>query len=122
MKYCSQCGKENQDTNTSCEGCGAAFEIMPAPPVQPSAASFANEPVTFGKWILVLFLSMIPCINIIMLFVWAFGGGAAKSLENYAKAYLVVLAILIGLALISVFAFLSMGIGILGMLEQGYLN
>jgi hypothetical protein len=38
---------------------------------------------------------MIPLVNIIMLFVWAFGGGAPPSKANWAKASLIWLAIFI---------------------------
>lgn len=48
-----------------------------------------EEPVTFGDWMLSLLLMMIPCVNIIMMFVWAFSSGTKKSKSNYFKAVLV---------------------------------
>ena len=48
-----------------------------------------EEPVSFGDWMLSILLTMIPCINIIMIFVWAFGSGVKKSKSNYFKAVLV---------------------------------
>ncbi|PYE50295.1 hypothetical protein HUB98_00700 [Paenibacillus barcinonensis] len=47
----------------------------------------ASQPVSFGSWMLTLFLMMIPLVNLIMLFVWAFGG-SNPSKANYAKATL----------------------------------
>ncbi|MDN8589262.1 hypothetical protein Q0V21_10825 [Paenibacillus sp. 11B] len=50
------------------------------------------QPVSFGSWMLTLFLMMIPLVNIIMLFVWAFGD-SNPSKANYAKAALLWAAI-----------------------------
>lgn len=48
--------------------------------------------VSFGSWMLTIFLMMIPLVNIIMLFVWAFGD-SNPSKANYAKASLLWAAI-----------------------------
>lgn len=48
-----------------------------------------EEPVTFGDWMLSILLMTIPCVNLIMMFVWAFGSGTKKSKANYFKAVLV---------------------------------
>lgn len=48
-----------------------------------------EEPVSFGDWMLSILLMTIPCVNIIMMFVWAFGSGTKKSKSNYFKAVLV---------------------------------
>ena len=47
-----------------------------------------EEPVSFGEWMITLLIMMIPCVNIVMMFVWAFGNGK-KSKSNYFKASLV---------------------------------
>ena len=47
-----------------------------------------EEPVTFGEWMITMLVMMIPCVNIVMMFVWAFGNGK-KSKSNYFKAVLV---------------------------------
>lgn len=74
---------------------------------QPYQQSYQNdnleEPVSFGEWMVALLLMMIPCVNIIMMFVFAFGK-SKKSKSNFFKAYLVwflimfVLSIIIGVA------------------------
>ncbi|MCU7496237.1 MAG: hypothetical protein HF314_16140 [Ignavibacteria bacterium] len=56
--------------------------------------------VTTGDWFLTLFITAIPLIGLIMLFVWAFGGGANENKSNWAKAML--LWILIGIVLSAV--------------------
>lgn len=51
-------------------------------------------------WIITFIILMIPIVNIIMLFVWAFGSGTEPSKANFAKASLVFFAISIALYLI----------------------
>lgn len=63
-----------------------------------------NEKVmSVGDWILAMVITAIPLLNIIMLFVWAFGAGN-KNRSNWAKAHLilvlVVLALYVGLLVI----------------------
>lgn len=48
-----------------------------------------EEPVSFGDWMLSILLTTIPCVNIVMIFVWAFSSGTKKSKSNYFKAVLV---------------------------------
>lgn len=48
-----------------------------------------EEPVSFADWMLTTLVMFIPCVNIIMLCVWAFGAGTKKSKSNYCKAMLV---------------------------------
>ena len=48
-----------------------------------------EEPVSFGDWMITMLLMYIPCVNLIMLFVWGFGTGTKKSKSNYCKAMLV---------------------------------
>ncbi len=47
------------------------------------------EPVMgVGQWLVTLLVMSIPCLNIVMLFVWGFGGGN-QTRANYCKAYLI---------------------------------
>ncbi len=74
------------------------------------------ETVSVGNWMLTLLLMCIPLINIIMLFVWAFGGGAPPSKANWAKASLIWMVIAVGFyvvlfVLIGGVAFLSAAAG-----------
>lgn len=59
-----------------------------------------EEPVTFGDWMLSMIVMTIPCVNLIMMFVWAFGSGTKKSKANYFKATLVWMLIWIVLSVI----------------------
>ena len=58
------------------------------------------EPVTFGEWIIFWLIMCVPCLNIIMLFVWAFGSNTKLSKANFCKAYLVVYAVILVLIII----------------------
>ncbi|MFF2530483.1 hypothetical protein ACFVS2_16425 [Brevibacillus sp. NPDC058079] len=57
-----------------------------------------NEKVmTMKDWILVSLFMMIPIANIVLLFVWAFGSDGNLNRKNWAKAGLLLMAILLGL-------------------------
>jgi len=51
-----------------------------------------EEVVSYKEWLLTLLILMIPLVNIVMMFVWAFGDGSKKSKSNYFKAALTVAA------------------------------
>jgi hypothetical protein len=51
--------------------------------------------VTVGEWIVTMLITAIPLVGLIMLFVWAFGGGANLNKSNWAKAALIWAAIVI---------------------------
>ncbi len=57
--------------------------------------------VTLGDWIITLLIMMIPIVNFIMLFVWAFSSSTPQSKANWAKASLIFM--LIGLILVILF-------------------
>ncbi len=44
--------------------------------------------VSTKDWFITIFITAIPIIGFIMLFVWAFGGNAQSSKANWAKATL----------------------------------
>lgn len=56
-------------------------------------------PMTLGDWIITLLIMMVPCVNIVMLFVWGFGQGNT-SRKNYCRAALIFAAISIVLSAI----------------------
>jgi heme/copper-type cytochrome/quinol oxidase subunit 2 len=57
--------------------------------------------VSILDWILTFLIMVLPIVNIVMLFVWAFGGNAPESKANWAKARL--LMCLIGVILVVFF-------------------
>lgn len=68
-----------------------------------------NYPVSVGDWFLTILITAIPIVGIVMLFVWAFGGGVNVNKANWAKASLLwaliwgILAILLFGAFIAAF-------------------
>ena len=47
-----------------------------------------RERLTVGQWVITLLILAIPILNIIMLFVWGFGGNKDER-ENFSKAALI---------------------------------
>ena len=54
--------------------------------------------ISVGEWLITMLIMIIPLVNVIMLFVWAFGNDTAKTKSNWAKAQLIWMAIGIILA------------------------
>ena len=53
-----------------------------------------NPPVvSLGDWFVTMFITAIPLIGLIMLFVWSFGGGVNPNKTTWAKAALIWAAI-----------------------------
>ena len=52
-----------------------------------------EEPISVSEWLITMLVLAIPCVNLIMLFVWGFGGAEKRSKSNYCKAYLIWMAI-----------------------------
>ena len=73
-----------------------------------------EEPVTLGEWMVSFLLMLIPCVNIILMFVWAFSNSEKKSKSNFFKAALIWYGICMVLSVIMVFA---MGIGVASVLS-----
>ena len=59
-----------------------------------------EKPVSVGDWILTCIILCIPLLGLIMLFVWAFGGGVPASKRNYCRAGLIFMLVGIILALL----------------------
>lgn len=59
-----------------------------------------EEPMSMGEWMISLLVMLIPCANIVMMFVWAFSSKEKKSKSNFFKAYLIFFAMGIVFAII----------------------
>ncbi|MGI6616225.1 MAG: zinc ribbon domain-containing protein [Dethiobacteria bacterium] len=67
------------------------------PPVQ-AAAHFGqveSEPLSVGNYIVMFLLMSIPLLNIILLFVWGFGSSVNRNRKNFARATLIMFAIML---------------------------
>jgi hypothetical protein len=65
-----------------------------------SPAASYSAPMSVKDWLITLIITAIPVVGIIMLFVWAFGSGTHPSKQNWAKAGLIMAAIVIVLYMI----------------------
>ncbi|WP_281889801.1 hypothetical protein [Paenibacillus sp. YYML68] len=74
-----------------------------------------SSTISVKDWMITMLILMIPLVNLIMLFVWAFGGGASPSKANFAKANLIWAAIGITLYIL---VFIVFGAALLGNLEN----
>lgn len=59
-----------------------------------------EAPVTLGEWLIAMLIMCIPCVNIVMMFVWAFSKSEKKSKSNYFKAQLIFAGIMFALWLV----------------------
>lgn len=74
-----------------------------------------KETLSIGDWLITLIISAIPLVNLIMLFVWSFSSGTHPSKANWAKATLILIAIVIILYIIF---FAIFGATIFGLMEN----
>ena len=51
--------------------------------------------MTMGQWLVTMLLLMIPIVNIVLIIVWAVSKTENPNKSNWAKAYLVIMAVVI---------------------------
>jgi len=83
---------ENQNPAPVYQDQPAAAYTTPAPYEDAS-------PLSIGSYLIMMIVSVIPIVNLVMLFVWGFGN-SNRNRKNYARAQLIVLAIGIVLSII----------------------
>lgn len=59
-----------------------------------------NAPMDLKDWILTLIVLLIPCVGIVMYFVWAFGNNGNINRRNFCRAQLIIFAALLGIYLV----------------------
>ena len=105
MKICNNCNATFEDHSAFCPNCGASAASSHPVYRQPSA----EEPVSIGGWIA---RSLIPCIPLvggivylIMLFIWSGDKKKEETSRNWAKAQLIIMAVVlvISIALIALY-------------------
>ena len=100
MKVCKNCGTNLPDEVSFCSNCGAS-----APAAQPSYNRLeAKGPISVGGWIGRSLIPMIPLVGtivwLIMLFVWSGDTRKEDTFRNWAKAQLIVTAIVVVLVIL----------------------
>jgi ABC-type multidrug transport system permease subunit len=115
--FCENCGKQIPDDAVFCTHCGAKQLKTPAPPqtmnrvqqpqpVRPSSpqppaqASGGVDLITMGQYLIMFLIMCIPIAGIVMLFIWGFGSETGPNKKNFARAYLVMMAIAIGVGIL----------------------
>lgn len=121
--FCEKCGSKLPENAKFCGSCGAKTVTVepavatpvqdqsappPPPPAQPAtqgytppvqaAAHFGqveSEPLSVGNYIVMFLLMSIPLLNIILLFVWGFGSSVNRNRKNFARATLIMFAIML---------------------------
>ena len=135
---CRNCGGEYPDYKDNCPSCGTknpnvSYNSRYSAPQnnanrdngqyggyqQPVNTVYVNEPdvhydehVSIGGWIGRWIVMCIPIVNIIMLFVWAFGGSRKYSLKTWARARLLLALIVIIALLITVIVLAVSGVNV----------
>ena len=72
------------------------YEQMPSRQNQGNYYQNQHDPnkdvMGMGEWLITLIVLAIPCVNIIMYFVWAFGNGN-ENRKNFCRAGLIMMAV-----------------------------
>ena len=71
----------------------------------------SDAPISLGHWMVIMLVMLIPLVNIVMLFLWAFDGNTPTSKANWAKAILIWIGIIMGLCIFFWTAFLMLWAG-----------
>ena len=119
MKTCQQCGTQLNDEVMTCPVCGVT--VIPAapasayvPPVYaPNPVPAPKKAVSVWEWVGRYALNLIPFVGslvyVVMLFVWAFDSKFDDTSRNWAKAQLVIAAVVFGLAILLLISLLGLG-------------
>lgn len=115
--FCENCGKQIPDDAAFCTHCGAKqlggsapsqpISTLPkpqpvraSPPPQPAQAVGGIDLITMGQYLIMFLITAIPIAGIVMLFIWGFGSETGSNKKNFARAYLVMMAIAIVLGIL----------------------
>ena len=138
---CNSCGAELRDGSKFCTTCGSAVNNPsvsdfnkpinkptrlyqnPAPASDTGPDSFGRpQPTTVGGWIGRLLIPAIPIVGgiiyIIMLFIWTGDQTKEATFRNWAKAQLIIMAIVFGIILIIFLITLITGVSLVGSMSR----
>ena len=107
MYKCPNCGTDSKEQ--FCSSCGT--KTVPANQTQQGTSSTPRPPgymtppgdtsvMSVKDWLITFLIFIIPCVNIVMLIVWAVSSTGNINRRNYARAYLILLGIILVLYLI----------------------
>ena len=113
------CSNQYQDPNSNANGYGSYngynnFNGYGSSNGQPQQNNDEHtRPLSMGEWVVVLLVPMIPCVGIILYFVWAFSSKTNVNRRNFCRANIVIFAVL---AVIYFVVFNVMGTAFSGMM------
>lgn len=121
--FCENCGSKLPDGSKFCGGCGTRMEATKPvykAPVQPEIPAQAyhpqnipqnytsqppasyhttlqmnTEPLSIGQFIVMFLLLSVPILNFVLLFMWGFGKSVNINKRNYARAIIIISAIML---------------------------
>lgn len=122
MAFCENCGKPIYPLDTVCANCGTpvkqVVQPVPAPiPVSESVRSGEVEPpssspyAVLSSWGFVgsLLLLWLPVAGFIIAIVWASGGSFNQNRRNLARAYLLIIGLVLALYLAILIVVVALG-------------
>ena len=110
MIYCTNCGNREPAGAKFCTSCGATIPVINSTinqPMSQPAVSLAQqtaiapisetgattthreEPISTGGYFGIMFLLMIPLLNLLLLIIWACGGCRTINKRNLSRAILI---------------------------------
>ncbi len=115
--FCENCGKQIPDDAVFCTHCGAkqlktpvlsqtVSNVQQPQPVRqsstqpPAQVTGGVDLITMGQYLIMFLIMCIPIAGIVMLFIWGFGSETGPNKKNFARAYLVMMAIAIGVGIL----------------------
>ena len=96
MKVCNNCGAQLNDNASFCGSCGANVHV--------AAHKEPKAPISIGGWIGRSLIPYIPLVGgivyLIMLFIWSGDTKKEDTFRNWAKAQLIIMAIVVILVVV----------------------
>ena len=100
MIRCPKCQSDNFDGTAVCQGCGSPLPVYTPP--TPGAYVYPpeeNDDVSFAQWLLVLFGTCIPLVNIVLLIIIAIKA-PQPTLRGFGRGMLIVMGVTLVLLVI----------------------
>lgn len=104
-KFCSHCGSEIENDSKFCSSCGnsvmeesqAKKETIKVYENRMTVNDLPNEfkPISMWGYFGYQLLFLIPCVGIILLLVFAFGGTPNVNVKNFARSYFCLLIVIV---------------------------
>ncbi|GKX31957.1 hypothetical protein SH1V18_44370 [Vallitalea longa] len=106
-KICKECGEINSGSARYCSNCNSSLldvkkteqSTEPINYSKVQSIAYSSDTVTIGQWVGIMIVLAIPFINIIALFVIAFGE-FNESINNFGKASLILALVGIVIAIL----------------------